>query len=152
MIHIDLNQEEILQGAIAGAIRNTNAVCRNAKGVNGSERTHYWQNHIEGALAEMAVAKATNKFWSSGDKSNLDIGDWEIRCTPNPRGELVMRKRDVELGKQDKWFILVRGKYGSYDLIGWILGKDGMQDRYWKQVGDRPPAWFIPESALTPFK
>ena len=62
---------------------------------------YYDSTNVEGALAEMSVAKACNKYWSSGNVKELDVGAWEIRNTPNPTGDLVIRQRDVELKKME---------------------------------------------------
>jgi len=150
MIHIELNQEEILQGAIAGVVRMTNALGRGNNTINSPDLDRIWQFHIEGALAEMSVAKAYNKYWSSGDVNKLDIGSWEIRNTPRPDGDLVIRQRDVELKKMDKYFFLVRGRFGKYDIIGFIKGADGLKDEWFRDPTGkgRPKAWFVPEKQL----
>jgi hypothetical protein len=149
---VELNLDEILQGALVGVKRMVNAIGRgnNQTHSNGADMDRAWQNHIEGALAEMAVAKYTNRFWSIGDLHDSDVGNWEVRQTPNPRGDLVIRQRDKDNKKENKKFILVRGRYGTYDVVGWIKGIDGMKDEYWSDPTNRgrAKAWFVPERML----
>jgi hypothetical protein len=154
VINITLNPDEILQGALVGVKRMVNAIGRGNNTINGPDKDRLWHFHVEGALAEMAVAKAANKFWSTGDKDASDVGDWEVRQTPNPHGDLVLRERDITNGKIDHPFILVRGRFGVYEIVGWTKARDGMKDEYWRDPtgGKRPPAWFVPAKKLREFR
>ena len=145
MIKVILNNDEILTAAIAGLKRQVNAIARDGKGHNNQPWGALWQNHVEGALAECAVAKHQNKFWSIGDKADADLNKtWEVRTTSNPQGYLVLRKNDA--GKEKKIFILVRGSYGEYEIVGWMRGEEAMQEKYWGNPtsNNRDKAWFVP--------
>lgn len=160
---VQLNSEEIAQGAFAGLMRMTNAIKRgdfdkNSPGyvAHHSDPDNAWHHHIEGALAEMAVAKYYETFWSSGDRANLDIGDWEIRTTTIPYGCLIVRKVDIEvMNKANKLFFLCVGRHGGYRIVGYIQGSEAIKDpRYFKDPTGkgREPAWFIPQTMLTPIE
>lgn len=150
---VTLNPDEILQAALVGVKRNINAIGRGNFQVNKPDQNKLWQSHIEGAMGEMAVAKVANKFWSTGTKDDSDIGEWEVRTT-HANGILVIRQRDVDKGKANKTFILVRGSYGNYDVVGWIKGVDAIKDEYWRDPTNtgRPKAWFFPTNKLNSFK
>ncbi len=48
-------------------------------------------------------------------------------------------------------YVLVSGMFGDYAVRGWILGGDGMQEKYWSERGEAGrPAYFVPQSALQP--
>jgi hypothetical protein len=148
-VDIELSTEEIFEAGVVGLMRMTKALKRGNHTINGPDKNRLWHFHIEGSLGEMAVAKHFNHFWSSGDVNILDVGDIEVRTTPT--SSLVIRDRDVELGKLDKAFVHVVGRFGKYTIVGWILGHDGI-----KAAGEqrdptnsgRAPAWFVPRSAL----
>ena len=150
MISIQLNPDEILQGALVGVKRNVNTIARGQDNTNRYDGGS-WNCHIEGALAEMAVAKASGKFWSTGEILAGDVGEFEVRVTSHTNGRLLLRPDDKD--KSDKFFILVRGMLGKYQIAGWIIGVDGMQDEYWCEPtnGKRDPAWFIPANKLHSF-
>jgi hypothetical protein len=62
--HITLTKTEIMQGALVGVMRQVQNLRDNRQPAYGATTDHDWQWHIEGALGEMALAKALGVFWA----------------------------------------------------------------------------------------
>lgn len=109
-----------------------------------------WTNNIEGTMAEMAVAKALGIYFAPKrpQHQDPDLGtDIQVRWTPKPDNSLIVRQSDPKSHR----FILVTGKAPSFTLHSWLLGAEAMQSSYWFAPNNgRPPAWFVPQSALRP--
>ncbi len=88
-----------------------------------------WNNSIEGALGEFAVAKYLNLYPTGVTAWNTtDVGEhYEIRTRPKDYQELFIKKHD----KQDKYYILVQGAFGDYRLRGWISAYEAFEHRDW---------------------
>lgn len=143
---IKLNPEELMLGAIEGIMRHIRSLKENRSGVNQQPDHLAWQVKIEGSLAEMAVSKALNFYWNgpAGRGSN-DTGNYEVRMSRYKSGCLFLHPHD----KDDSIYILAVGLNGSYKIAGWITGKDGKNEKYWKKVSEeREAAYFVPQSDL----
>lgn len=107
-----------------------------------------WGVHIEACASEMAVAKAYNLYWEPVARrpENLagDVGNLQVRSTWRENGRLILHDRDPD----DAVFVLVTGKIPSFDVRGWILGRDGKAKEHWDE-GDGRPAYFVPQNVLT---
>jgi hypothetical protein len=72
------------------------------------------------------------------------VGNVQVRSTSGHRNCLILHKTDPD----DKAFVLVTGTAPNFVLRGWIWGRDGKNEEYWRDpVGGRP-AYFVPQSAL----
>jgi hypothetical protein len=111
-----------------------------------------WTNNIEGTLAEMAVAKALGLPFTPKrpQHQDPDLGsDIQVRWTPKSANSLIVRQSDPRGHR----FILVTGKAPSLTLRGWMVGAEATQPQYWRELDNgRPPAWFVPQSALRPME
>jgi len=80
--------------------------------------------HIEGAAAEMAVAKRLNLFWSGLPLENWtkpDVGfEFEVKLRTNWEQDKDMGLKGTD--PDDKTYVLVHGKIPSFWLIGWCFG------------------------------
>ena len=104
---------------------------------------------VRSTLAELAVAKYLGVFWSGLAKDCKDTTLCEVRSTPKPDNPLVIRDSD----SPDDIFVLVTTEQiPALRLVGWIRARDGMLDSYVKAPCGRPPAYFIPQSALHPME
>ena len=79
-----------------------------------------------------------------------DIGnDYQVRSSRTPK-DLAIRDDDPP----DHYFFKVTGYPPHMDLWGWIIGKDGQQDKYWNAEpwhgGD--PYFSIPIADLNPME
>ena len=145
---VELTAAEQLQGAIVGAMRHIQGARR--ADFYGASQANAWQIDIEGALGEMAVAKAKGIYWSGdiGRTDTPDVGKLQVRTTRRDNGRLILHKRDSD----DEIFILATGENGTYNLKGWLLGYVGKRDEYWTDpVGGRA-AYFVPQAELNDMK
>ena len=145
---ITLTPSEILQGAMVGVMRQTKGIEKGRRHAHNSdqEATKDWQQHVEGALGEMALAKYLGVYWSNGFLGACDVAGSDVRQTDRQNGCLLLHQRDED----SRPFFLVTGKCGTYTIRGWLYAKDGKVDQYWKDpVGGRA-AYFVPQSKLNP--
>ena len=144
-----MTPSQILQGANAGVLRQVQNIQKNRTPRYGVCSEKDWQLHIEGCLAEMAVASYLGIFWDAnlGMLHKSDVGYLEVRSTTHPTGRLILHPAD----KEDSAFILVRGVNGSYTLAGWCWGKTAKQEKYWLEINNNGrPAYFYPNGELNP--
>ena len=112
-----------------GAIRQT----RNAKA--GLQHAHGlkdpgWSEHIEGACAEAAVAKAFGRWWSPAIKKpdhSGDVGLVEVRHTTHRNGHLLLHKVDAP----ERAYVLVIGSAPNLTLAGWTWGYEAQRPDWW---------------------
>jgi hypothetical protein len=146
-MEIQLTWSELTMGALAGIMRQIRAIRHGWKDQHGYGGEDGWSIHIEGACAELAVAKAMNLHWGGHVhtfRREGDLGDIEIRSTDKPHGCLIVRQDD----DPNRLFVLVRGRAPTYDVAGAIHGKDAMKERHLRAPAGRPPAYFIPAEDL----
>ena len=144
---IELTWQEQLFAMQAGGMRRISALARNRREQRGQPPGDLWGNDIEAAGAEAAVAKAMDRYWlavhSSPHELSGDVGKLQVRSTQRPDGRLIVHDSDSD----DAPFVLVRGVFPTYDVVGWIYGKDAKQERF-LFGGDGRPAYFVPDSEL----
>ena len=106
--------------------------------------------HKAAALAEMAVAKHYNVYWTGCGKGTEGRGDvggkWEVRSILSPRHGLIVREDDPE-----RPHILVFVAEPLCTLIGWARPKEVRRQEFFHEnspQGDTP-FWLMPQSALT---
>ena len=110
-----------------------------------------WHSHIEGALAELAVAKALNTYWSGSVNTfgAADIGtDIQVRLrkqrADEPPPDLIVRPAD----NPDCVYVLVVGESPNFTVVGWISGAAAKQECYKQNYGGRGEAYFVPQYSL----
>lgn len=146
MIEVVLTDYEIRQAAHAGVDRQVQALVKGLPDRHGFQGSG-WDVHIDGALGELAVAKALNRFWSASVgtfKTGGDVGSIQVRCRSRHDYELLVRDTDPD----DAAFILVTGRAPTFRVHGWIYGRDAKRPEWRQTHGNRPPAYFVPHSAL----
>jgi hypothetical protein len=145
---VTLTQPECAVAAHAGTIRQR----------LNQDRTHQhgytgvgWDIHIEGAGAEMALAKYLGIYWvpaqmtpqgHAGDAA-ADVGPFEVRQTARANGSLILHKTDFA----DRAYVLVTGTMPTYNLQGWLYAADGWREEWWRS-DVREPAYFVPQDQL----
>ena len=144
-----LSQSELGLCSYVGTYRRRMAIHRKRSEPAGSVADP-WGVDIEGACAEYVVARVKGVFWnalSDGDISALpDAGDLQIRHTPRLDGCLILRPKD----STEATFILVVGVAPEFRIVGQIRGSEARRDEFWQAPNNRPGAWFVPQSALSP--
>lgn len=147
---ITLTWQEVGQGAWTGIQRQMHALKDGRANVFGFDGDD-WGIHIEGACGEIAAAKAMNRYWSASVntfKNGGDVGQIQVRTRSRADYDLLIRDND----RDGDVFVLVTGKIPNFCVRGWIVGLDGKKDVWRKGHGGRPPAWFVPQSALQPIE
>jgi hypothetical protein len=109
-----------------------------------------WTFNIEGAAAEVAVAQALGLHWhpSAGQQSKTepDVGPVQVRHTTDARHGLIVYKWDAD----ESPFVLVVGAVPHFVVVGWMLGKDAKQTKWWEPDRLRDRAYLVPKAALKP--
>lgn len=139
---------EVAMGSEVGRLRQVGSIAKGASDAHGFSGAG-WNEHIEGACGELAVAKALGVYWG-GHVNNFtgpDLvhprGNIQVR-TAGAHGHLIVRPGD---SATDIW-VLVTGKAPNYVIHGWILGADAKKPEYLKDWSGRPPAYFVPPAEL----
>jgi hypothetical protein len=82
-------------------------------------------------------------------KKYADIGkNIEVRWRES-RPDYFLNIRDTD--DKNKYYIFVRGYAPNFEIVGWIKGVDGMQERWRGDPGGCGPAYFIPDQFLNPW-
>ena len=146
-IEVELTPVEIWLGASVGVSRRVNAIKNNRTPVNGQPEDQFWNDHVEGALGEMALAKAFGLYWSGGVFRGDDVGPYQVRTRTKHHYDLILHKTDND----EKVFYLVTGQHGRYVIRGWIKAADGKREEYWNDKADNGrAAYFVPQAKLNP--
>lgn len=140
---VKLTPPQIMQGAFVGVMRQVSNLKRARKPRYGADAEPDWQLHCEGALGEMALALHLNCFWD-GAVNNLLAHGWPAAARTRSQDwhDLIIHPDDSDSDA----FYLLTGQNGIYNIRGWIFGRDGKRDEWWK--GPSMPAFFVPQSAL----
>ena len=143
---VSLTPAEMLQGGIVGMRRRVDSILKKLHDQAGD--SNGWENEIEGALAEMAVAKAFGQYFDPnvGKYGEADVGEFHVRQTKYTDGHLRIEKHETH-GK----YLLVTGAMGEYTIRGWIDAEKARHEKFLcvKHKG-RNPAYWIPQSELEP--
>lgn len=148
MVFVQLTPSQIFQGAMVGVMRQCHVIQAGRNHTRGETTKNDWQRHVDGALAELAVAQYLDLFWDGkvGLITAGDVGSIEVRTTHHVSGRLIVHDDDPD----DARFVLVTGCNGTYDLRGWIAGMDGKRDEYRDDPKGGRPAYFVPQDRLRP--
>lgn len=148
-IPVNLTNPEMVIAAAAGCMRQIMNVRDGREHLYGNNGEDCWTDHIEGAGAEMAVAKHTGQFWNGavGQFKADDVGVLQVRQTGHDRGCLILHHKD----HGDKPFILVTGQMPNYTIRGWLYARDGKKREHWRTQGVRHPAFFVQQKYLFDF-
>jgi hypothetical protein len=148
MPKITLGPTELLHGVFAGGTIQIRALNRGGKHEWGMTDDNAWHFHIEGVLAELALAKYQNVYWSLttfARRGDGDVGKDEVRQTGRDSGRLIMHPEDLD----DRKYWLVTGNMGVYMIRGWLYGREGKQEHWWGDPAKtRRPAYFVPQEEL----
>lgn len=145
MLEVELDYPQIMMCVYAGGVRHLQFLKRGARPMYGKDVSTVWGEQIEGALSEYALAKHLNVHWEGvGVAGGNDLAEEEVRVTKLINGSLLLHPKDQD----NKRYWLLTGENGKYTIHGYIYGKDGKQEKFWRDpVGGRP-AFFVPQSAL----
>jgi hypothetical protein len=146
-----LTGQEMITAATIGVRRHVFALCSQLRPTDGAEANgdgRAFDHHIIGAMAEFAVAKELNFFWSPniGLVKKGDVGSSiEVRARrKNGSGlDLVLKPADDD----DRIYVLVHCAAPVFEIMGWLRGREGKNASF-AQWNDQRNIWFIPVSEL----
>jgi hypothetical protein len=147
---VTLNVQEAITAATIGMRRQVYAMSRNLRHYGKADLPKddkvfdlAFDHHIFGAMAEFAVAKALNMFWSPnvGVIDGADVGgqvEVRVRKIPGPGTDLAIRQKDIDA----RPYVLVLSRRDfSFELAGWLYAQDGKgKGRYC----EARKVWFVP--------
>lgn len=140
--------------AYIGSHRRLRAVFRGRQHRHGRADGDEWEPDVQAAAAEMAAAKALDRFWSDGPDPDPegDVGSnapkIHVRHTALDDGRLILRPDDPDEGP----FVLVTGSVPAFRVVGWITGGEGRAAGTTFDGNGRPPCVMVPQSSLRPIE
>ena len=143
---VTLTWPELQIAAMIGVQRHVMNLKEDWKDFTNKPADRNWQNHVEGAAGEMAVAKAFGFYWSGsvGDRKAKDVGGLQVRTRSRTDYDLILHDHDNDGDR----FVLVVGLAPRFSLVGWIYGHEGKKREYWKDPARERPAYFVPQAVL----
>jgi hypothetical protein len=148
-------------------LRHTESLRKNMKDKHGYKGRDL-QDNFYGMLGELALAKATNKYFpmTVNTFKEADIGNnWQVRTVgSNKNRDLIVRPADptkhkyilVEITKEFEMGYRNLTPHSTNDyqatVHGWIEGMNAKDPKYLSDFGhpDRPKAYRIPKKDLRP--
>jgi len=145
--------------AIAGVMRRVenlkNGVADKDEAI---DQERYWDYDISGCIGEYVVCKYLRVPWDGKGKLGAEDVDGRIQVRtspvlieslddehPHPRRHLILFHKDKE--HLPFWF--VTGVRLHYFVHGWVMGRDGKQQKYWRSLdGRHKPTFNVPMEAL----
>jgi hypothetical protein len=153
-MNIQLTDIEVDYGRSEGVRRHIESLERGYKPKYGQNTKARLQNDIDGAIAELAVAKAlgVDPGFRSRPHEELklpDVMEWQVRYTPYATGRLIIQVDD----KDHEKFVLVTGTCPNFNIRGWMRGRDAKVSKYktYPKNG-RPYGFWVPQKDLEPFR
>ena len=145
---IQLTGSEMLLAGQAGVLRSIQHRVKNTKQRHGAQNGPYgWGMDLIGALGEAAVGKWSGRWWSGMGMGIAagDVGPLEVRCVDSPDRRLILHADD----KDESPYILVVAQPPEFILKGWMLGREGKDERFWSDpTGKNRHAFFVPDEEL----
>lgn len=147
-ITVRLTWSEVLIGATIGVQRQLEALTQGRPDAHGFDGSDGWTKHIEGACGELAAAKVLDLHWGgtvNTFKEGGDVGEHiQVRTRSRLDYDLLVREDDPD----DAVFVLVVGQVPTFQVVGWIRGRDAKRPEWVKRYGGRPAAYFVPQVSL----
>jgi hypothetical protein len=142
MTEVTLKWYEVMLASDVGRMRKVLSMKQNRHGASNVS----WTEDIEGACAEMAVAKHLGMYWSGGVDTfkAADVHNIQVRWTPSHTNSLIVRDSDAN----EEPFVLVTGQAPTYRIHGWLWGRQAKQPQYRRRPNERPSAYFVPSGDL----
>lgn len=151
MPYVKLTYGEAVSSSEVGRTRQLEAILQGLKDNHGCKIKDNWEFSIQSAGSECAAAKFLKMYWNSGVNTFKDPDidpDIQVRWIRYYSDRLIIRKDD----NPEEFFILVFGRIPNFKIIGWIKGKDGMQEKWYTTFEEgREKAYFVPQRELHPF-
>lgn len=152
-MNISLTYGEYYVAVQVGVLRFMTSEAARLNHASTYQRSHLerLKEEVVGACGEMAFSKAINKPWDCSVNTfhdRPDVSGVEIRTTDNINGCLIIRDND----SPERWYYLVVGEPPNMRIVGSIQGHMARRPEYLRNPNGHRQAWFVPQSALIPFK
>jgi hypothetical protein len=145
---IRLTATEMMVAGYVGCGRNVQSLTRGWISKTGPH--DLWTKNVEGVGGEIAVAKWLKIYWLPiiGDPDADDVGPYQVRTNSSRRfDDTCLRPKD----REDRIFISVLSFMPDFEIIGWITGREGKQDCWYRDgTPGYPKCWYVPRHALRP--
>lgn len=148
-IAVMLGWPQVTIAVWVGAMRNIASLRQGLRHSHGYDGSDGWSIHIEGAAAEMAVAKFLGLYWEGGVNTfkQGDVGDLQVRWTDKESGRLLIRPRDPLA-----IYVLAVGRIPEFRVVGWFeyLSARDLRDDWLTDFGNpiRPKVHGVPQFHL----
>jgi hypothetical protein len=146
---VHLTPFEIMVASLIGSLRRVKSL-KGGRFINPYSTRDDWDMEIDGAAAEIAVAKYLGVYWepSVNTFKAPDVGTYQVRSTPLQHGCLIVRSND----KDTETYVLVICETATrYRIVGMMTGADAKQIHYFKDASTRGvKAWWVPQGDLFP--
>ena len=147
---VTLTAPENYIAAQIGVMRNVASHQRNLPRTNRdaeANNDHQWETDINGALAEIAVAKAYGVYWdpSVNVGKAADVGIIQVRSNTRKNGHLIVRKSD----KDNEPFMLVICQNPNFHIVGWMIAGDAKKPEFYRPADKYGvEAWWVDQQSL----
>lgn len=149
---VTLDEKDILLATEVANMRNKSQ--RDAKRRDGLVKGSSLGRDLQGALAELAVSRALDlpwdgkwlpvPEWDTWKLEGNDVGKLEIRSTERFDGRLILHPSDKDYSP---YVLVTSDAHPTYRLVGWVYGREGKEDKYWRDNVPRP-CYMVPQSNL----
>ena len=123
LVRISLTKDEMRKACTGGIEHRLDAMFN---GQPARQETPYhlqrwWQSHITGSIAELAISKLLGVEWEWERNANgFDVLEYQVRATENAESTLVVRARD----NPNHNFIFAKVRENRVLIQGWITGTE----------------------------
>ena len=160
MNKITLKWEEIIAGATSGLLREVESLRQGIDWGHGANFDTYtkWGMTISGALAEMALAKMCQTYFSHSVNnfhgSDLTINGKSVQV----RSQLMSKKTHNLIIRQNRkkedYYFLVLDNFPEYICLGYVSPHNIERIGTWTNfnIQSRPYVWSIEKDKLTPLE
>jgi len=146
---IRLTWVEVRMACILGIERRIQSRQQNRNTDKAAARnTDNWAIDIDGALAEMALAKYLGVFFNPTINTfkEPDVKRYQVRSTSYANGHLIIRPDDKPRELPDQEFVLgITTFMPDIHLVGMLTAGEAAVDQYW-----RDDSWWVPNGHLGP--
>lgn len=137
MIPVTLRNDEMAAAVQGGGFRHIRALATGLRDKFDSPYARSFGPHVDGALAELAVAKQYGFYWSPTSVEDFkaldgDAGPLQVRSTTRSDGRLIVRPNDPD----DRVFVFVVNKPPRFYLSGWLTGADAKRPEWARNGGE----------------
>ena len=127
-----LTPNEIHMAACHGILRRYEKLC-GKRGDRPQKERSSWDNEIEGACCELAVANWLGVPWSGAQKFQaVDVGSFEVKWTRHQgKGGLIVHTYMDD----DVKYVVFDGFAPQYFFVGWAYGHEAKHDEFMTRHG-----------------